>query len=158
MGLPVSWVPLRHRRPRTGRSGGTGSTVDSLDQTPWLRRSSGSRSGSRHRDRRHRDTFAIGTVAAAPMAQTAQTPLPTQRPTLVPNREAIRDPGVAAFYLLRAGFVAAPILFGIDKFFDRRGRPQPAGLEVRPASSHPGGQSHPSLASRRLVTKGYQMA
>ena len=53
------------------------------------------------------------------MAQAPDTPSPAaQRPTLVPRREIVSDPGVAAFYLLRAGFVVAPILFGIDKFFD----------------------------------------
>ena len=30
----------------------------------------------------------------------------------------LRDPGVQAFWLLRIGFTAAPILFGLDKFLD----------------------------------------
>ncbi len=29
----------------------------------------------------------------------------------------VRDPGFLAFWLLRLGFTAAPILFGLDKFF-----------------------------------------
>jgi hypothetical protein len=32
--------------------------------------------------------------------------------------EQLRDPAYQAFLLLRIGFTAAPILFGIDKFFD----------------------------------------
>ncbi|MDP9022651.1 MAG: hypothetical protein M3N57_08125, partial [Actinomycetota bacterium] len=30
----------------------------------------------------------------------------------------LRDPGFAAFTLLRVGFTVAPILFGLDKFFN----------------------------------------
>lgn len=32
--------------------------------------------------------------------------------------EVKADPGAQAFWLLRAGFALAPILFGLDKFFD----------------------------------------
>lgn len=32
--------------------------------------------------------------------------------------EGARDPGFAAFWLLRMGFTVAPILFGVDKFFN----------------------------------------
>jgi hypothetical protein len=40
---------------------------------------------------------------------------PGARPT---PAALIADPGVAAFYLLRSGFTVAPVLFGIDKFFN----------------------------------------
>ncbi|KAF3463630.1 hypothetical protein [Streptomyces sp. Tu 3180] len=33
-----------------------------------------------------------------------------------PRRAALADPGRQAFLILRAGFTAAPILFGLDKF------------------------------------------
>jgi hypothetical protein len=36
-----------------------------------------------------------------------------------PHRDDIvRDPGLGAFWILRTAFVVAPILFGIDKFFN----------------------------------------
>jgi hypothetical protein len=36
-----------------------------------------------------------------------------------PHREDfVRDPGLGAFWILRVGFTVAPILFGIDKFFN----------------------------------------
>jgi hypothetical protein len=34
------------------------------------------------------------------------------------TRERFRDPGFLAYTLLRAGFTIAPILFGVDKFFN----------------------------------------
>ena len=34
------------------------------------------------------------------------------------QRERLRDPAFQAFLILRTAFVAAPILFGIDKFFN----------------------------------------
>jgi hypothetical protein len=34
------------------------------------------------------------------------------------QRGQLRNPGLQAFMVLRTGFVLAPILFGIDKFFD----------------------------------------
>src|SRR5438552_11024229 len=34
------------------------------------------------------------------------------------TREALHDPAYQAFMLLRIGFTVAPILFGIDKFFN----------------------------------------
>jgi hypothetical protein len=49
---------------------------------------------------------------------------PTIRPTElfrsdVPARPAtLQDPAYQAFWLLRIGFVVAPILFGLDKFLD----------------------------------------
>jgi hypothetical protein len=33
--------------------------------------------------------------------------------------EVLSDPVAQAFWLLRVGFVVAPILFGLDKFFDK---------------------------------------
>ncbi len=49
---------------------------------------------------------------------------PTARPTEVPRSAvatrpaSFQDPAYQAFWLLRIGFVVAPILFGLDKFFD----------------------------------------
>src|SRR5262245_29866021 len=41
------------------------------------------------------------------------------RPTVAPAPTTRwHDPGFQAFWLLRAGFVVAPILFGLDKFFN----------------------------------------
>jgi len=40
------------------------------------------------------------------------------QPTLTANRAELSDPTFQAFTLLRVGFTAAPILFGLDKFFD----------------------------------------
>ena len=48
----------------------------------------------------------------------------TARPTEVPRsnvaalRTRLQDPAYQAFWLLRIGFIVAPILFGLDKFFD----------------------------------------
>ena len=45
----------------------------------------------------------------------------TQPATVVssaPRAEKLRDPAYQAFLMLRAAFVAAPILFGIDKFLN----------------------------------------
>lgn len=39
-------------------------------------------------------------------------------PTISANRAELSDPTFQAFTLLRVGFTAAPILFGLDKFFD----------------------------------------
>jgi hypothetical protein len=39
-------------------------------------------------------------------------------PTVAPSRRRLADPAYQAFTLLRIGFTVAPILFGIDKFFD----------------------------------------
>jgi hypothetical protein len=36
----------------------------------------------------------------------------------VANGQRLRDPGFQAYLILRTAFVAAPILFGIDKFFN----------------------------------------
>ncbi len=35
-----------------------------------------------------------------------------------PTADQMKDPGFAAFWLLRTGFTVAPILFGIDKFLN----------------------------------------
>lgn len=48
------------------------------------------------------------------MSITATAPSPVQDPAA----EKLRDPGYQAFLILRAAFVAAPILFGVDKFFN----------------------------------------
>jgi hypothetical protein len=48
----------------------------------------------------------------------------TARPTEVHTADAparpatFQDPAYQAFWLLRIGFIVAPILFGLDKFFD----------------------------------------
>ncbi len=49
---------------------------------------------------------------------------PTARPTEMPRSHlavrsaSLQDPAYEAFWLLRIGFIVAPILFGLDKFFD----------------------------------------
>lgn len=50
------------------------------------------------------------------MATATQTR--TQAPTGSPVETVKEDPGFGAFWLLRIGFTAAPIIAGIDKFFD----------------------------------------
>ena len=45
-------------------------------------------------------------------------PAPAPRATPVTSRELLRDPAYQAYLILRAAFVTAPILFGIDKFFN----------------------------------------
>lgn len=48
----------------------------------------------------------------------------TARPTEVPRADvaarpvSFLDPAYQAFWLLRIGFIVAPIVFGLDKFFD----------------------------------------
>jgi hypothetical protein len=43
----------------------------------------------------------------------------TERPAVAPTRTAqLHDPTFQAFWLLRIGFTVAPILFGLDKFFN----------------------------------------
>lgn len=51
------------------------------------------------------------------MTTTTDTPRGT---TVLPATDAhdLRDPRTQAFWLLRVGFAVAPVLFGIDKFFD----------------------------------------
>src|SRR6185312_14047408 len=43
---------------------------------------------------------------------------PLQRPLTPALSERLRDPAFQAFMQLRIGFTVAPILFGIDKFFN----------------------------------------
>jgi uncharacterized membrane protein YphA (DoxX/SURF4 family) len=51
-----------------------------------------------------------------------ETATVTHRPPATGARSVVEhlreDPGYQAFLLLRIGFAAAPILFGVDKFFD----------------------------------------
>jgi uncharacterized membrane protein YphA (DoxX/SURF4 family) len=49
---------------------------------------------------------------------TVTAPAPTARTATAPPQSATRasDPVRQAFWILRAGFVIAPILFGVDKF------------------------------------------
>ena len=42
----------------------------------------------------------------------------TEAPVSASSADKLRDPGYQAFLVLRAAFVVAPILFGIDKFFN----------------------------------------
>ncbi len=49
----------------------------------------------------------------------ATTLRPTDTHTAVPGgRTTLADPAYQAFWLLRVGFTVAPILFGVDKFFN----------------------------------------
>ena len=53
------------------------------------------------------------------MQATVTSRLPRQTPGLSSVRDRIRDDaGYQAFLLLRVAFTAAPILFGVDKFFN----------------------------------------
>src|SRR5918997_816313 len=63
---------------------------------------------------------AVRTPGGAVMASQIETP---PRPQAANHRTPAAGPDVAtaahqAFWLLRIGFTAAPILFGLDKFFD----------------------------------------
>ena len=51
------------------------------------------------------------------MAATTVRPIPTARPHVAERPADLQDPAYQAFWLLRIGFVVAPILFGLDKFF-----------------------------------------
>jgi len=53
------------------------------------------------------------TTTAPPTAAAALSATET-----APARPALRDPAYQAYLVLRTAFVAAPILFGIDKFFN----------------------------------------
>ena len=50
------------------------------------------------------------------MATTLSRPSPAPSATTA-DRNDVRNPVFQAFWLLRLGFTAAPILFGLDKFF-----------------------------------------
>ena len=41
---------------------------------------------------------------------------PAERPTIIERRASRNDPAYQAYWFLRLGFIAAPILFGLDKF------------------------------------------
>jgi hypothetical protein len=45
-------------------------------------------------------------------------PLELSRTDVATRQASFHDPAYQAFWLLRIGFVVAPILFGLDKFFD----------------------------------------
>ncbi len=70
------------------------------------------------------------------MTTTTQAPGVAHAPTAAP----LRDPLFQAFWLLRLGFTAAPILFGLDKFFhvlvdwDRYLAPE--FVDLLPGSAH----------------------
>jgi hypothetical protein len=51
------------------------------------------------------------------MTTTTDTPRGTTVPPAGDDHD-LRDPRAQAFWLLRIGFAVAPVLFGIDKFFD----------------------------------------
>jgi hypothetical protein len=51
---------------------------------------------------------------------TTVTARPTEAPRVdvVARPATLQDPAYQAFWLLRIGFIVAPVLFGLDKFFD----------------------------------------
>ena len=51
------------------------------------------------------------------MAATTVRPVQSPRSHVGTRPATIQDPAYQAFWLLRIGFVVAPILFGVDKFF-----------------------------------------
>jgi hypothetical protein len=51
------------------------------------------------------------------MTTTLRAPRPTPSPTNAVASKLRRNPAYQAFWLLRVGFAAAPILFGLDKYF-----------------------------------------
>src|SRR4029450_10770854 len=51
------------------------------------------------------------------MAATTLRPVQAPRPHVAQRPADLKDPTYQAFWLLRIGFVVAPILFGLDKFF-----------------------------------------
>ena len=51
------------------------------------------------------------------MAATTVRPVPSPRPHVATRLPSFQDPAYQAFWLLRIGFIIAPILFGLDKFF-----------------------------------------
>ena len=50
------------------------------------------------------------------MTATTVRPIPAPRPHVAERPASFQDPTYQAFWLLRIGFIVAPILFGIDKF------------------------------------------
>jgi hypothetical protein len=51
------------------------------------------------------------------MASTAVRLVQLPRPEVATRPASLQDPAYQAFWLLRIGFIIAPILFGVDKFF-----------------------------------------
>jgi hypothetical protein len=51
------------------------------------------------------------------MTATTVRPVAPARPHVAERPADLHDPAYQAFWLLRIGFVVAPILFGLDKFF-----------------------------------------
>jgi hypothetical protein len=51
------------------------------------------------------------------MTTTTARPIDESRHPASPHPANVQDPAYQAFLLLRIGFVVAPILFGLDKFF-----------------------------------------
>ena len=51
------------------------------------------------------------------MSATTVRLVQSPRPKVATRRARFQDPAYQAFWLLRIGFIAAPILFGVDKFF-----------------------------------------
>ena len=51
------------------------------------------------------------------MTTTTARPTDWPRPPVAVRPASLQDPAYQAFWLLRIGFVVAPILFGLDKFF-----------------------------------------
>ena len=52
------------------------------------------------------------------MTATTVRPPETSEPEVVTRPATLRDPAYQAYWLLRIGFTVAPILFGLDKFFN----------------------------------------
>lgn len=52
------------------------------------------------------------------MTSTTDQPTRQVRPRSAERPPSFQDPAYQAFWLLRIGFVVAPILFGLDKFLD----------------------------------------
>jgi hypothetical protein len=50
----------------------------------------------------------------APIVSSSEAP----RSVVAPRPASFQDPAYQAFWLLRIAFVVAPIIFGLDKFFD----------------------------------------
>lgn len=57
----------------------------------------------------------MSSITSSGLRQSAKAAQPSQQGS--PSAR-LRDPGYQAFLILRTAFVAAPILFGIDKFFN----------------------------------------
>ena len=55
-------------------------------------------------------------MAATTSAPTSNRPFTDREAAL--RSEPLRDPGYQAFLILRTAFIAAPVLFGLDKFFN----------------------------------------